>query len=84
MPNIKSAKKKMKQDITREARNKNYKSAIDDIMKKAATAKKGKKGNELVAKAYSVIDKAAKKNVIHDKKADRLKRGVSRLISDKK
>jgi len=85
MPNIKSAKKKMKQDITREARNKNYKSAIDDIMKKALKAKKGaKKNEELVAKAYSVIDKAAKKNVIHDKKADRLKRGVTRLISDKK
>ncbi len=75
----------MKQDIAREARNKNYKSAIDDIMKKATKSKKGgKKSKELVAKAYSVIDKAAKKNVIHDKKADRLKRGVSRLISDKK
>ena len=75
----------MKQDIAREARNKNYKSAIDDIMKKATKSKKGdKKSKELVAKAYSVIDKAAKKKVIHDKKADRLKRGVSRLISDKK
>lgn len=75
----------MKQDVAREARNKNYKSAIDDIMKKATKSKKGdKKSKELVAKAYSVIDKAAKKNVIHDKKADRLKRGVSRLISDKK
>lgn len=85
MPNIKSAKKKMKQDVAREARNKNYKSAIDDIMKKAASAKKGgKKNSELVAKAYSVIDKAAKKKVIHDKKADRLKRGVTRLVSDKK
>ncbi len=85
MPNIKSAKKKMKQDITREARNKNYKSAIDDIMKKAKTAKPGiKKTKELVSKAYSVIDKAAKKNVIHDKKADRLKRGVSKLVAVKK
>lgn len=81
MPNIKSAKKKMRQDIKRETQNTNYKSAIDDIMKKARKSTKKTKNDEVVAKAYSVIDRAAKKNVIHKKKADRLKRGVTRLIA---
>lgn len=80
MPNIKSAKKKMKQDVKRTKQNTNYKSAIDDIMKKARKATSDKDG-EIVNKAYSVIDRAAKKKIIHKKKADRLKRGVSRLIA---
>ena len=73
----------MKQDIKREQRNAGYKKAIEDIMKTAKKGGKTMKKEETISKAYSVIDKAAKKKVIHKRKADRMKKGVSRLISAK-
>jgi len=83
MPNIQSAKKKMRQDAKRTAKNTSYRSKIDDVIKQVKKSGKKAKGKELVAKAYSAIDKAAKKNVIHKNKAGRLKKSVSRLVSSK-
>lgn len=83
MPNIKSAKKKMRQDVKRTAKNTMYRSKIDDLIKKVKKSGKKAKKEELVATAYSAIDKAAKKNVIHKNKAGRLKRSVSRLAATK-
>ena len=74
MPVIKSAKKQLRQDKNRTIRNdrirKSYKAAV-----KEALEKKNKKS---VANAYSVIDKAAKRRVIHANKAARLKNQVAR------
>ena len=74
MPVIKSAEKQLRQDKHRTVRNdrirKSYKTAV-----KEAREKKTKKS---VAHAYSVIDKAAKRNVIHANKAARLKNQVAR------
>ena len=81
MPNIKSAKKKARQDVKRKARNRNYSKQIDDIMNDMKTGKNVKTAS--VAKAYSVIDKAAKKNIIHKNKADRMKRRVTKLTPKK-
>jgi len=79
MPNIKSAIKQMKQDVRRTEENAAYMKKVDDVIR---TAKKGvkTKKNEFVSNAYSLIDKAAKKNVIHGNKASRLKQSVSRLM----
>jgi small subunit ribosomal protein S20 len=76
MPNIKSAKKKMKQDIRREKENAQYSKAVRDVTKKIV---KGDKSDDMVNKAYSAIDKAAKKNIIHKNKAARLKSKVTKL-----
>jgi small subunit ribosomal protein S20 len=81
MPNLKSAKKKARQDVKRKARNRNYSKQIDDIMNDMKTGKNAKA--DIVAKAYSVIDKAAKKKIIHKNKADRMKRRVSKLTPKK-
>lgn len=81
MPNLKSAKKKARQDVKRKARNRNYSKQIDDIMNDMKTGKPVKA--DIVAKAYSVIDKAAKKKIIHKNKADRMKRRVSKLTPKK-
>ncbi|MFA9288790.1 MAG: 30S ribosomal protein S20 [Weeksellaceae bacterium] len=80
MPNIKSAKKKMKQDVKRTQQNGMYKSRVEDIMK---DARKGKMENKatFLSEAYSKIDKAAKKMVIHANRAKRLKSRVSRLVA---
>ena len=75
MPNIRSAKKKMRQDVKRTKNNHVYERAVQDIMKKVTTADKS---DSLISKAYSVIDKAVKKRIIHKHKAARLKSRVGR------
>lgn len=82
MPRIKSAKKKMRQDIKRTKRNDGYRKSIEKIIKiaKKATGKT----KETLKKAFSTIDKAAKKKIIHKNKAARLKAQVSKLINQKK
>ena len=81
MPNIKSAKKKMRQDVKRTARNTVVKKTLKETVKNVKKA--DKVGTEDVQKAYSVIDKAAKKGIIHKNKAARLKSKVS-LSANKK
>jgi len=80
MPNIKSAKKKMKQDISRTARNESQRGKVESVLR---SAKQGvsKKKEEFVKNAYSAIDKAAKKKIMHKNKAARLKRRVTRLVA---
>ncbi len=80
MPNIKSAIKKMKQDVERTARNTAHRESIDGVLRNAKQGVKTKK-EEFVKKAYSTIDKAAKKKVIHQNRAARLKKRVTRLVS---
>ena len=67
MPIIKSAKKKLRQDIKRTKQNKRYelayKKAIDAVKKqqKGLPAGRQAKSDELLKKTYKAIDKAAKK-----------------------
>ena len=76
MPVTKSAKKALKQQIRRGRENdktrRAYKSAIKKF-KKESTSKS-------LSWAYSKIDQAAQKNVIHKNKAARLKAQLSKLI----
>lgn len=81
MPNIKSAKKRNRQKDVKQANNRAKMKQIEDIMNKAAKGVKGTKKEEIVSKAYSLIDKAAKTNVIHENKAARYKRQVSTLLA---
>lgn len=78
MPNIKSAKKKLKQDAKREQSNMSYKKTVKKTVKKMSTIKKGKSAGKEMSTAYSVIDKAVKKGVIHKNKAARLKSRISK------
>ena len=80
MPNIKSAKKRMKQNEKRRLRNKAYKATMRTIIKKADKAiAAGNKEEAAVAvkDACKRLDKTAQKGVIHTKMADRKK---SRLM----
>ena len=69
----------MRQDVTKTKQNSThdtkYKKAVKTALKTAS--------NDNVKNAYSAIDKAAKKNIIHKNKASRLKSRVSKLISQK-
>lgn len=86
MPIIKSAKKKLRQDIKRTKLNKQYELAYKKVIDQVKKYKKGlpagrqAKTDELLKKAYKIIDKAAKKHIIHKNKANRLKAMASRLL----
>ena len=80
MPNIKSAKKRLKQSIKRRDRNRAVKSALRTEVKKAEAAiQSGNKEEaaKAVRAACRKLDKTAQKNVVHDNAASRKK---SRLM----
>ena len=74
MPVIKSAQKKLRQDKKRTRDNQRLHTAYQSAIK----AVEEKPSKKTIARAQSIIDKAAKHNVIHDNKAARLKRQVAR------
>jgi len=77
MPITKSAIKKLRSDEKKSGFNKatktKAKSAID-AFKKALSS-------ETLAKAFSMVDKAAKKGVLKKGKADRIKARLSKKVS---
>jgi len=75
MPIIKSAKKKLRQDRVRTAVNVKTKTKYREAIK---VAKKSPTKKDVQAAAYSAIDTAVKKNVIHKNKAARLKSQLTR------
>lgn len=77
MPIIKSAKKKLKQDIARQKHNQVTKNNYKEAAKKAVNSHK----NEDIRKAISLINKAAKNNIIHKNKASRLTSKLSKLVT---
>jgi small subunit ribosomal protein S20 len=83
MPNIQSAKKKMRKDVTRTKGNASYLKAIESAIK-GLLRLKGEKDDEKVKKAISLVDKAAKRKVFHKNKASRLKSRITKLGSKKK
>lgn len=80
MPNIRSAKKRARQTKTRTLTNLSVKSSVKKAVRRCHEAI-SELGPEASAKelnhAYSVIDRAAKKGVIHPNKAARLKSSLA-------
>lgn len=79
MPNIKSAKKKLKQDVRRTNLNSIYKNCY----KKAVKDYLFKPSKKLLDQAFSLIDKAAKVSVIHKNKAANLKSSLAKELPKK-
>lgn len=78
MPNIKSAKKRVKQSATRAMQNEKYELAVKKGMKKVSKASKAEV-KKMVGEMDSNIQKASKKGIIHKNKAARLQSKVSKL-----
>ncbi len=77
MANHKSSKKRIKQTITHNLRNRYYaKTARNAVRKLRATTDKAE-AEVLLPKVSSMLDKLAKKNVIHANKAANLKSKLS-------
>jgi ribosomal protein S20 len=80
MPITKSAIKKLRSDVKKAELNK----ATRTKAKTAVDAFKKALSGETLAKAFSMVDKAAKKGVLKKGKADRIKARLSKKISPKK
>lgn len=83
MPNIKSAKKRVKVIATKTARNKAINSALKTDIKKANAAIDSNTENkaEAVRVAIKAIDKAAAKGVLHKNTAARKKSSLARKLN---
>ncbi|MCX8000277.1 MAG: 30S ribosomal protein S20 [Leptospiraceae bacterium] len=84
MPNLKSSKKDVRRIKKRRERNAQQKSTIRTYAKnilKAIKANNKEEAQTLYNKFASLVDKAAKKNLIHKKNADRKKSRIAQKIA---
>ena len=82
MPNIKSAKKRVKVIATKTARNKAYNSALKTAIKKAnvAVSSNAADRSALVRLAVKKIDQATSKGILHKNTAARKKSALVRKL----
>lgn len=76
MPVIKSAIKKARRDRTREKQNNAYRKELQNAVKKASR----EQSVSSISRAFSYIDKAAKKHIIHKNRAARMKANLAKLL----
>ena len=83
MPNIKSAKKRVKVNNTKAALNKARKTNLKTVIKNAenAIANSADNKQETVALALNKIDQAASKGLIHKNKAARKKSQLAKKLN---
>lgn len=73
MPRIKSAKKRMRQTKSRTARNKAQRSQLRNAVKKVRSAIGTPDGAPAMATAEKLLDRAARKRLVHPNTAARQK-----------
>jgi len=83
VPNIKSAKKRVRIAEENRKRNKSIRTRIKNITRKLREEKDPKKAGELLKVSYSAVDKAVKKGVLHKNTAARKKAQFNRLVKEK-
>ncbi len=83
MPNIKSAKKRVKVTAVKTERNKAIKSALKTTVKKAqaAIATDSADKAQAVSVAYKKIDQAVAKGILHKNTAARSKSALARKLN---
>jgi small subunit ribosomal protein S20 len=81
MANHKSALKRIRSNETRRIRNKYQHKTTRNAIKKLREATKKKDAEKLFPEVVSMIDRLAKRNIIHDNKAANLKSGLAKHIA---
>jgi len=76
MANHKSAEKRIRANDAKKVLNKYYHKTARTFLKKIRTTKDKKEAEALLPKVYSMLDKLAKRNIIHKNKAANLKSSV--------
>ncbi len=81
MPNNKSAWKRMRQNERKRMQNRSHRSNLRKVIKSFKAISDAESAREQLPNLASVIDKAAKKGILHDRTAARLKSRLSRRIA---
>jgi len=82
MPSHKSCEKRLRSDAKKKERNHYVKKSIGTIIKKIKKSTDKAEMDTLLVQAQSIIDKAAKKGVIHRNNADRKKSRLSKFVKN--
>lgn len=84
MPITKSAKKALRQNVKRKARNLVYRKKMKDLIKKVrslVSEKKIEEAKNLLPKIYKILDKSAKVGVIKKNTASRKKSRLTKFVT---
>lgn len=80
MPNVKSAEKRMRTNEIRATRNRAFRSKLRTALKRVRTAGSSADGAAALREASSLLDRAARKRIIHPNKAARAKSRLTAFI----
>jgi small subunit ribosomal protein S20 len=84
MANHKSSEKRIRQDEVRKVNNKYNAKSTRNALKEIREVSDKTKAVELLPKVTSMLDKLAKKNIIHPNKAANLKSEISKQVNGMK
>lgn len=76
-----SAIKRIRQNEKRSLHNRYYAKTVRNAIKKLRNTKDKKEANKLLPKVVSMLDKLAKRNIIHSNKAANLKSKLTRHVN---
>lgn len=79
-----SAQKQARKSIRRRLNNRQARSALKEALKKIDSATKKDELAKLLPEVQSLIDRTARKRIIHRKNADRLKSRIHRAVAEAK
>lgn len=80
MANHKSAEKRIRANAAKRLRNRYQAKSTRTTIKKLRGTKDKKEAGELLNKVYQMLDKLAKRNIIHKNKASNQKSKLARLV----
>jgi small subunit ribosomal protein S20 len=81
MPNNKSAWKRMRQNERRRVRNRSHRSNVRNVIKAFKAIGDAESAREQLPNLVSVIDRATKKGILHDRTAARLKSRLTKRFA---
>lgn len=81
MANHKSAIKRQRSNGAKRARNRYYHKSARTYLKRFRSATEKKQGEEMLPTLTAMLDKLAKKNIIHKNKASNLKSKLAKFIT---
>lgn len=81
MPNIKSAKKRLRQSRKRREHNKDVKSSIRTVTKRLLETESHDKAEEMLRQATSMLDRAARRGILPRNAVARRKSRLTRYVS---
>jgi small subunit ribosomal protein S20 len=84
MANHKSSEKRIRQIETRNEINKYHAKTMRNALKALRNTSDKKEAGEILPKLNSMLDKLAKKNIIHKKKASNLKSSIEKHVNSLK